>query len=847
MSMVTTGTIIRSSCERSTQSRRVVLVLAALVALALVAPLPAVAAGDVNMASCPNEALEGFREQLPDCRAYEQVTPTQGSRVEVKALSADGSHAIVQSFGDFGPGDAQNDQSEEGATYELSRGSSGWAAEGIEPPASQFPWDGYLDATPDLSETLFYARRASESVYDLDLMVREADGAIRDVGPMLPPSLTEGPPSLGLPRVGSVTGLGGSTDGVAYVGASSDFSRVLFTITVSDVAGETDVRWPGDTTETTDSATDVPSLYEYTEGQSGSPALVGVNDERNLIGECGVTLGPGIPSEGVNPHSSAVSQDGSVVFFTVLGTDFGLGTCSKKAPPVDELFARVDEDRTVAISEPSPSECGEGAGTAEVQCRNAPLADAWFAGASRDGSKVFFTSTQQLTDEASEDSTPGDSAVVNKAEKGCGKTTGVGGCNLYEYELNAGDPAEDRLVTVSGGTPDPQVQGVVSVSEDGSHVYFVAKSVLTGSETNEYGHAAQAGANNLYVFQQDGAYPAGHLAFITTLSSETTSELEAKKIAACGTLSGTEKVECEEPLQREFEEKNRLDEGDWEVQGFSEAGIAATATPDGRFLVFPSVADLTPDDTSTVQQIFRYDAQSGELVRVSVGEDGFNQDGNTSTMPAEIPQYNRGPLAPQGLAVSKDGTFVVFRSADGLTQGALNAQPLENGAAGFAENVYEYHDGSVFLLSDGQDASAYQREGSSVTVGTHGTVGEGIVGSGDVFFQTADPLVARDGDTQRSLYDARIDGGFPVEAPAGCAAEGCQGAPSAPSLTFGAPASMSLTGAGNLAPAPTVTVIPRKIVRCTKPKKLSHGKCVKTRAKAKAGKARAKSSHGRGK
>ncbi len=802
--------------------------------------------GDINVASCPNEAFEGFREQLPDCRAYEQVTPAykQGSRVEVNALSADGSHAIVRSFGDFGPGDARNNQNSDGAIYELSRGLSGWSPEGIDPSASQFPWDSYLDASPDLSKALFLARGASESIYDLDLVVREADGAIRDVGPMLPPLLTEGPSGFGVPELTAVTGIGGNTGGLQYAGASSDLSRVLFTVALKIGPLQRNVRWPGDTTAT-EGESQLPSLYEYTEGRSGPPSLVGVNDEGKLIGECGVTLGPAVSEQAT--YSRAVSADGSLVFFTVHGVDDlarnGFSSCSKSAPPVDELFARIDENRTLAISEPSPSECGSGAGTAEMQCRSAAPADAWFAGASRDGSKVFFTSTQQLSDDASEDITPGDSATATEG-RGCSETTGVGGCNLYEYELNAGDPHEDKLVAVSGGSPDPQVQGVVSVSEDGSHVYFVAKGVLTGSETNEYGHAAQAGAHNLYVFQQDGAYPAGHLAFITTLSSETTTELDVREASACGTLSGSEKMECEERLQREFQEKNQLDEQDWQPAEASEAGIAATATPDGRFLVFPSVADLTPDDTSTVQQIFRYDAQSGELVRVSIGENGFNQDGNTSTLLAETPPDNHRFLAPTGLSVSEDGAFVVFRSADGLTPGALNGQPLENGAAGFAENVYEYHDGSVLLLSDGQDASAYQEDGSSVTLGTSGTSGEGIVGSGgDVFFQTADPLVARDGDTARDLYDARIDGGFPIEVPAGCAGEGCQGAHGAPSSTFGAPASMSLTGTGNLAPPSTVTVVPRKIARCTKPKKLSHGKCVKAKAKAK--RTRAKRSHRR--
>ena len=55
-------------------------------------------------------------------------------------------------------------------------------------------------------------------------------------------------------------------------------------------------------------------------------------------------------------------------------------------------------------------------------------------------------------------------------------------------------------------------------SGDGSHVYFVAKSVLT-TQPNAEGQEAQLGADNMYVYERDSTYPAGHTAFVTMLCS----------------------------------------------------------------------------------------------------------------------------------------------------------------------------------------------------------------------------------------------------------------------------------------------------------------------------------------
>src|ERR1019366_5821552 len=151
---------------------------------------------------------------------------------------------------------------------------------------------------------------------------------------------------------------------------------------------------------------------------------------------------------------------------------------------------------------------------------------------------------------------------------------------------------------------DTEGQNVV-VSEDGSHVYFVAHGVLTKTP-NGQGESAQPGAENLYVFEHDAAYPAGRIAFVAQLSEE--------DLYLWG----------ERPEVK--------------VSG-------PDVTPDGRFLVLTSTRDLTSDDTSTARQVFEYDANettqekdegTPSLVRVSIGQDGFNHNGNVTRGPVNV-------------------------------------------------------------------------------------------------------------------------------------------------------------------------------------------------------------------
>ena len=334
----------------------------------------------------------------------------------------------------------------------------------------------------------------------------------------------------------------------------------------------------------------------------------------------------------------------------------------------------------------------------------------------------------------------------------------------------------------------------------------------------------EEGADNLYVYEPDPAHPgAYHTVFVATLLTpaeatelEKAEAKEQKEIDEQG--AATYKHE-EEEILREYHsgqitserEEELLAEAYTRYEDFtrSEGSTIGTrgpsgtlaedrsvwqrtdqrpaqATPEGRFLLFPSSADLP------VPQLFEYAAETEKLTRVSIGQDGeYHADGAVETFSdaPQIPlQYFRGIDPPTSadfkLAVSADGSSVFFTSAAGLTPEALEGDT----------SVYEYREGNVYLISGGHDASL---DGHEPTVHLFGI----DPGAGDALFTTTEQLVPQDdGETQVALYDAREQGGFPAPALApGCSGETCRGAPATtPQLQL--PETVNQPGGENLPP-----------------------------------------------
>jgi hypothetical protein len=650
-------------------------VLAAAVAAALsLTAVPALAD------DCPNAALRAQNNstQLPDCRAYERVSPEfkEGFASAPVGFSDEGRLAYLSNgnYANNGNGFAGNPG---GNGYLASRTGSDWSTKGLAPAGPDFiptspalAYQGQAVAkafSSDLRSSLFQMRRADQPDDAVsDLYVRRPDDVFTRVGSALDP----------------LDPLSSRKAAVLFT-ASDDLSHVVFSVG----SGGT---------------------YEYVGTGGGQPRLVSVDNAGQPltpVPECTTTTTGGY-------HGT--SADGRVTFFACLPAGSGAS---------DAVYARVDGTTTIAVS---ASQCTRASSDPGGVCdAHSP---AGFQGANADGTRVYFTTSQQLVN--------GDTDETE---------------DLYQCDIPAGTPPPvvpfnpcPDLREVSGAATGASVKGDTRISDDGSRAYFVATGVLA-SNLDANGAAAVAGDDNLYVWTRNAAHPDGQTRFVA-----------------------------------------KLDPSDANKDGMRQT------TDDGRYLVFASYAPLIdhgPEaDTDTARDIYRYDAETAALTRLSTGADG--QGGNQPGADANFIPIGYGPTlpnrpAPRG-AMTDDGRSVVFTTDETLAPNDTNG----------TVDVYLWHDGRVSLISSGKPS-----EDHNFTLGTTDPFGSGAVtvegfispSGRDVFFTTTAQLISSDVDTVMDIYDARIDGGFDQSTRPKCSGDGCQSPPSAPPSAT-KPDSMLLTG-----------------------------------------------------
>jgi hypothetical protein len=702
-------------------------------------------------------------------RHYEMVSPVykEGYGVnETIAAEPAGESFAFTSLGGFAPAPSGGYYAKH--HYLARRGATGWTTESIDPAFGAFV---------DLSANLEYAlasgplgpdvgvenHTALESVFQLDRT---------DTGT---PDTAESWEVFG--GAGTVlTRLDGGQVLTAEQSASADLCHV--------VLKSEGALLPGD---------DGPySIYDFSRGCGGEPPslrLVAVSNDPTptlIDHDCEAGLGSGRTYLGPEQNEdlfNAVNADGSEMFFSASVVPEGSG-CELDR----QLFVRVGGGRTLELSRPFEAGkqfagCAVGGVAGEVPCEGAlTRPSAYFRGASEDGSKVFFTTTAPLL--GTDEDAGNDLYMATIGCPGVEPSAGVGSCEPVRREVTS-------LVQISHDPVAKQaaeVQGVVKLAPNGSRVYFVARGELSEGP-NAQGQAPVQGADNLYVHNN----LTGQTAFVAALCS------------GPGRSGVAEDIRC----------PRGLTEGGGDATLLWESLSQAQVTNDGAFLVFCSYGQLLPGDTDTAKDIYRYDAETGTLVRVSVGEDDHDANGNNDAFDANLPSGGTGPQVYEehelkNRAITEDGSRIVFETAEPLSPAATNGRV----------NIYEWHEGSVSLVSSGTS----EENDSNETITPSGR---------DIFFMTSQGLVAQDTDGLPDIYDARLGEGFsavPAERQP-CSGDACQGPLTNPAPLL-VPGSVAQAPGGNFAapaPAPAVTVKPKaKVTKKPKPKERAKRKAKKS-------------------
>jgi hypothetical protein len=705
--------------------------------------------------SCPNEALRtGPGANLPDCRAYELVSPPNKNGGQVDGglvlesepapdqAAADGEAATYGAQTTFTEADPESSLN---TTQYLSvRGADGWTTRAITPrqalPGGELD-KGQGSVTWDLSQGFSENLKFGYLVAEDPPLV--AGAPLDFYNPYLQDE-SDG----GYALLSSVTPLvqspgfadGGQGFVAEYAGMSADGSHVIFEANdaLTPATADAPAAVPGKT-----------NLYEWVEGR-GLELVSMLPDGEAVAGGVHVQaaheLGFGGPTDeneqGVHSnYSRAISLDGTRVFWSGGGSyEEGIGAPEAgRQVYMHEITA--GGARTVEVSA-SQKTNGSGPGGGDP---HGPLPARYWT-ASADGSLVYFTSCQQLTnDSTAEFYEAGDGEQCMRESQHANSSFGQ---DLYQYNANTGVLSDLTVDHNAGETAN--VKGVIGASEDGSYVYFVATGKLAEGAT------VTPETANLYLWH-DGT---------TTF------------IASLGTQDGNGTPE--------------------EPRAWDEGLIVRTSrvSPDGQFLAFESTRPLTAYDNAATMEVYEYDAATNKLVCASCNPTGLPPVGGSS-----IPRTIGRPSVTgwQSSTVQQryllDDGRLFFNSGDALLAQASDGQ----------QNVYEYEPdalgschsagGCIYLISSGTSSGPSQFMDAS----TDGS---------NVFFTTSQQLVAQDGDEVLDLYDARVDGGFSAAVSPPCGGEACRPPVTPAPAIYGAPTSATFVGAGN---PPAVEPVTKKV------------------------------------
>jgi DNA-binding beta-propeller fold protein YncE len=739
---------------------------------------------------------------LPDGRQWEMVSPPNKQGASIEPIRTEGGSIQAAAAGDAiayvanSPivAEPQGNRSPEITQVLSTRGPDGWSSQDIATPdetsqgpsadlpneyrvfssdlslAIVYPYPGNLGSTPTAEPALSPPAAPGEA--------REKTIYLRANGPS--PPLSPDASNVATYEAAQKNGEAMNNAGfLPLVSSLNDTAKNPFGRLLQFLGATADLSH--DVIESRVPLTPLPSsaphledyLYEWSAGQL---RLVSVLPGAEGTPAAGPFLG-GAP-EGLDVRH-AISNDGSRVFWGTPGALYMRDTVKGETVRLDEAQGGTEHGRETS----------------------API----FQAASADGSRVFFTDTKRLTPASGGEDEKPDLYV-------CEFPGTAGKCKLT-----------DLTPEVAPGKSAHVLGSVIGSGEDegGSTLYYVANGTLSGDEENARKETATPGACrvaaspavpargstcNLYVQHSHGEPGSGAWGaprFIARLSHADVPEWEAF------------------------------------VQSFNR--LTSRVSPNGRFLAFMSERSLTGYDNRDAntgqadEEVYRYDASSATLVCASCNPTGARPTGVLDT-----PESGEG----KGLLVDRPGSFSIVEgtnpeAVDHMLAGSVpgwtpmdvsrslyqsryladNGRLFFNSADALVpqdtngkEDVYEYEASGELGCTSSSATFSAESDGCVALISAGSSTKESAFldaseSGGDAFFLTAAKLAPQDFDTSFDAYDAHECTAQapclspPQPPPPPCSSEACRQAPPSPP-SYGAPASATLSGAGNLlAPA----------------------------------------------
>jgi hypothetical protein len=762
--------------------------------------------------------------QLPDCRAWEMVSPPDKNGANVMAdtgrtrAAPDGNAIGFSSLAGFSGTEGFNVAGEYISRRTGAPGTNGWSTHSIEPPQASIPGGFFVfgglepffegEFSPDFTRGLFAAfspvatpdgpHPLVDQTHNLYLrtdLSTPGAGSYQLISDC--PSCTSPLPfDLEKPRIlGSNTGDGThealtnvifSTERKLTADAPGGGSKLyeytevpseeVQTVSVDASAGQFvltfkgqssgDIAFDADATSVQSALNSLSSIAPGSVAVTGGPGDAGATSPYVIAFSSGTGIaGTDVPQIEVTPGTTPLSGGGeSASAATRLQggqhTRLASRIPSGEAKECDDLAAPACAGSTAI----NPEELG-------ISARRR---------ISNDGTRTFFQA--------------GSPQGVYMREDG-----------LRTVKLNASEKA----------SPDePQSAKFHIAATDGSRIFFTTGESLVDTDTNSEA--------DLYMY--DASKPASaadNLTLISAGSGGSGAVVEVMGASADGHYvyftSNTQLIAGEDsepggsvPLEKgiflwhdgSLSYIGSINSG----SGFGAGPEAPTGysrvTPDGRHLIFiTSVLDglvghggfegydnvcgppnpNNPTVLDLCQQIFVYSAESDTLRCASCSPDGKwsgKSDSGLEMAGFAARELGGGTTTSTHLShpLTDNGRYLFFNTGERLVPEDTNGKV----------DVYEYDIQSEeqHLISSGEsDANSYFLDSSA--------------DGKDVFFDTVESLSGWDTDTSYDLYDARIEGGVPepLPAPPSCQGDACQ--PTPPGLNDPTPSSSSFKGPGN--------------------------------------------------